>query len=85
MSSASSPVPKPAVRQTPAASAQPARSAPARSQVETAREPEGKLLTAHDEEALLKLNLSDLPIPKVGGLEVDGLRPSLLGRLFGRK
>jgi hypothetical protein len=80
MSSASSPASKPTVRQTPATPAQPARPAPTNRQ-----QPGGTLLTPHDEEALLKLNLSDLPIPKVGGLDVDGFKPSLLSRLFGKK
>ena len=85
MSSASSPASKPPVRQTPSAPAPQARSAPAKPQTPQPRQAEGSFLTPHDEEALLKLNLRDLPIPKVGGLEVDGLKPSLLGRWFGRK
>jgi hypothetical protein len=85
MSSVPSPASKPTVRQTPATPAQPARPAQSKPQVQHPRQPEGTLLTAHDEEALLKLNLSDLPIPKVGGLDVDGFKPSLLSRLFGRK
>ena len=85
MSSASSPAAKPNARESAAAPASQARPTPATSQTQRPRQPEGHLLTPHDEEALLKLNLSDLPIPKVGGLDVDGLKPTLLGRLLRRK
>ena len=35
------------------------------------------------EEQLLNLNLSDLSIPKVNDLKVDGFKPSWFSRLFG--
>lgn len=38
-----------------------------------------------EEAAVLKLDLSDLPIPRLDGLQVDGLKPTLMQRLFGRK
>jgi hypothetical protein len=37
------------------------------------------------EEALLRLDLSDLVLPKMDNLQVDGLRSSWLSRLLGRK
>lgn len=36
------------------------------------------------EEQLLNLNLSDLSLPKVNDLHVDGLKRSWFSRLFGR-
>jgi hypothetical protein len=41
-------------------------------------------LTGQQEEALLKLDLSDLVLPKVNDLHVDGLKSSWLSRLVGR-
>lgn len=38
-----------------------------------------------EEAAVLKLDLSDLPIPRLDGLQVDGLQPTLFQRLFGGK
>ncbi len=40
-------------------------------------------LSDHDE-ALLKIDLSDLVLPKVNDLNVDGLKTSWFSRLFGR-
>ncbi len=39
---------------------------------------------ASEEEALLKLDLSDLTVPVISDLQVDGLRSSWLSRLLGR-
>ncbi|MGD9842117.1 MAG: hypothetical protein AB7F79_02655 [Steroidobacteraceae bacterium] len=41
-------------------------------------------LTGTQEEALLKLDLSDLVLPNVNDLQVDGLKSSWLSRLMGR-
>jgi hypothetical protein len=47
---------------------------------------EGPALTMGKEEAaVLKLDLSDLALPKVGGLQVDGFKPSFFERLFGKR
>lgn len=37
------------------------------------------------DEQLVRLNLSDVAVPQVGGLEVEGFKPSWLQRLFGRR
>ncbi|MGC3981661.1 MAG: hypothetical protein QM808_10395 [Steroidobacteraceae bacterium] len=37
------------------------------------------------EESLLKLDLSDLVLPKVNDLHVDGLKSSWLSRLLGKR
>lgn len=39
---------------------------------------------SHEEE-LIKLNLSDLLLPKTNDLHVDGLKPSWFARLFGKR
>jgi len=39
---------------------------------------------ASEEETLLKLDLSDLTVPVINDLQVDGLRSSWLSRLLGR-
>jgi hypothetical protein len=47
---------------------------------------EGPALSMGKEEAaVLKLDLSDLALPKVGGLNVDGFKPSFFERLFGKR
>jgi hypothetical protein len=38
-----------------------------------------------EEAAVLQLDLSDLPAPRVGGLQVDGFKPSFFERLFGKR
>ena len=38
-----------------------------------------------EEAAVLKIDLSDVALPKVGGLQVDGFKPSFFERLFGKK
>jgi hypothetical protein len=43
------------------------------------------LSLGNEEAAVLQLDLSDLPIPKMGGLHVDGFKPSFFQRLFGKK
>jgi hypothetical protein len=42
------------------------------------------LLLGTEEAAVLKIDLSDVQLPKVGGLQVDGFKPSFFDRLFGR-
>ena len=42
-------------------------------------------LESGKEEALLKVDLSDLVLPKVNDLHVDGLKPSWFARLFGKR
>lgn len=46
-------------------------------------EPRIRLVSGRDE-TLLKLDLSDLVLPKLDNLQVDGLKSSWLSRLFGR-
>jgi hypothetical protein len=48
-------------------------------------EPARELRMGTEEAAVLRLDLSGLPLPKVGGLEVDGLKPSFFERLFGKR
>jgi hypothetical protein len=43
------------------------------------------LLMGTEEAAVLKLDLSDVTLPKVGGLQVDGFKPSFFERLFGKR
>jgi hypothetical protein len=43
------------------------------------------LSLGNEEAAVLQLDLSDLAIPKMGGLHVDGFKPSFFQRLFGKK
>ena len=38
-----------------------------------------------EEAAVLKVDLSDLSLPQVGGLQVDGFKPSFFERLFGKR
>ena len=57
------------------------RTAPARHPVEQPR----NLTMGTEEAAVLKLDLSDLSLPKVGGLQVDGFKPTFLERLFGKR
>jgi hypothetical protein len=46
----------------------------------------GRALSMGKEEAaVLQLDLSDLQLPKVGGLNVDGFKPSFFERLFGKR
>jgi len=65
------------------AAAHPVRSAPAahRAPAESPR----TLQFGTEEAAVLKLDLSDLPIPRLSSLDVDGLKPTLLQRLFGKR
>ena len=48
-------------------------------------EPAMRLGTARREEHLLKLDLSDLVLPKINDLHVDGMKASLWSRLFGKR
>jgi hypothetical protein len=43
------------------------------------------LLMGTEEAAVLKLDLSDVTLPQVGGLQVDGFKPSFFERLFGKR
>jgi hypothetical protein len=45
----------------------------------------GVRLESGREEHLLKVDLSDLVLPKVNNLHVDGLKPNWLARLFGKR
>jgi hypothetical protein len=47
--------------------------------------PQRTLGFGNEEAAVLKVDLSDLHVPKVGGLQIDGFKPSFFDRLFGRK
>ncbi len=51
----------------------------------TRNEPGRKLLMGTEEAAVLKLDLSDITLPKMGGLQVDGFKPSFFARLFGKR
>ena len=75
-----------AILQRAAASAasHPSRSAPQPAH-RVAQEAPRTLQFGTDEAAVLKLDLSDLPIPKLSGLDVDGLQPTLMQRLFGKR
>jgi len=48
-------------------------------------EPSRMLTMGTEEAAVLKVDLSDLALPKVGGLQVDGFKPSFFERLFGKR
>jgi hypothetical protein len=48
-------------------------------------EPARTLQMGTEEAAVLKLDLSGLQMPKVGGLSVDGFKPSFFERLFGKR
>ena len=65
----------------PATAQRPTRPASATHALEAPR----TLTFGTEEAAVLKLDLSDLPIPNVGGLQVDGFKPSFFQRLFGKK
>jgi hypothetical protein len=43
------------------------------------------LVMGTEEAAVLKVDLSDLSLPQVGGLQVDGFKPSFFERLFGKR
>jgi hypothetical protein len=57
------------------------RTVPNRPQMERPRH----LTMGTEEAAVLKLDLSDLSLPQVGGLQVDGFKPSFFERLFGKR
>ena len=50
----------------------------------THAEPTRQLTMGTEEAAVLNIDLTGLKLPKVGGLHVDGFKPSLWDRLFGR-
>lgn len=79
MSSASSSAAPSMQRNT--AAAQRPTNAPQRKQADTSR----TLSMGTEEAAVLKLDLTDLALPKVGGLNVDGFKPSFFERLFGKR
>ena len=58
-----------------------ARNVPNRQQAEQPRH----LTMGTEEAAVLKIDLSDLTLPQVGGLQVDGFKPSFFERLFGKR
>ena len=43
------------------------------------------LLFGSEEASVLKLDLSDIALPKVGDLNVEGFKPSFFARLFGKR
>lgn len=47
-------------------------------------EPVRTLRMGTEEASVLNLDLSGLQIPEVGGLNVDGFKPSFFERLFGK-
>jgi len=55
--------------------------APSRAMVEPVRQ----LRMGTEEAAVLNLDLTGLALPKVGGLHVDGFKPSFFERLFGKR
>ena len=44
----------------------------------------GFAIARHEEDELIKLDLSDLALPKINDLQVDGLKASFWSRLFGK-
>ena len=61
---------------------------PARTQSVAARgvsEPSSRLLLATEEAAVLNIDLGGIQVPKVGGLQVDGFKPSFFERLFSKR
>lgn len=69
-----------------ARAAQPAaHSANQRTAPRPATDTERTLRMGTEEAAVLNIDLTGLQLPKVGGLNVDGFKPSLFQRLFGRR
>lgn len=50
-----------------------------------AQQPVRTLRMGTEEAAVLKLDLSDIPLPKMTELNVDGFQPSFWQRLFGKR
>jgi len=48
-------------------------------------EPSSRLLLATEEAAVLNIDLGGIQVPKVGGLQVDGFKPSFFERLFSKR
>ena len=59
--------------------------AQAGSTVNRSAEPSRTLMRGSDEAAVLNIDLGGLQLPKVGGLNVDGFKPTLFQRLFGKR
>ena len=48
-------------------------------------EPARTLRMGTEEASVLNIDLSGIQVPKVGGLQVDGFKPSFFERLFGKR
>jgi hypothetical protein len=48
-------------------------------------EPARTLHMGTEEAQVLNLDLTGLQVPKVGGMQVDGFKPSFFERLFGKR
>ena len=68
-----------------ATSMQRVNSAPTRTAVRAHAEPVRSLRMGSEEAAVLNIDLSGIQVPKVGGLQVDGFKPSFFERLFGKR
>jgi hypothetical protein len=72
---------------TSANSVQRANTAPAHTMgaARVSAEPARTLRMGTEEASVLNIDLSGIQIPKVGGLQVDGFKPSFFERLFGKR
>jgi hypothetical protein len=70
-----------------ASSMQRVNSSPARPMGATrvSAEPARTLRMGTEEASVLNIDLSGIQVPKVGGLQVDGFKPSFFERLFGKR
>lgn len=50
-----------------------------------ATEPARTLRMGTEEASVLNIDLTGIQVPKVGGLQVDGFKPSFFERLFGKR
>ena len=48
-------------------------------------EPARTLRMGTEEASILNIDLTGIQVPKVGGLQVDGFKPSFFERLFGKR
>jgi hypothetical protein len=48
-------------------------------------EPARTLRMGTEEASVLNIDLTGIQVPKVGGLQVDGFKPSFFERLFGKR
>jgi hypothetical protein len=64
-----------------------ANTSPARpmSAARVSAEPARVLRMGTEEASVLNIDLSGIQVPKVGGLQVDGFKPSFFERLFGKR